>query len=315
VRSEPEGLLLVDKPSGPTSHDVVAWLRAGTGQPRIGHTGTLDPLACGLLGLVLGRATRLARFLPRSPKGYAGTFEIGRTTDTDDSTGRTLARHAGPLPDATAIRAAAARMTGRVRQRPPAFSARKVRGERMYRLARRGIPVQAPEVEIEVFSFAVCAAGPEATYRFTCEVSGGTYVRSLVRDLGQRLGCGALLTALRRESIGPLRVERALALRSAGDADPERVRAALIPTERMPLEPPPVRLADADAARRFARGETVDRGDCRHDGFVRVLSQDDRLLGIAECRNGGLHPRVVVAGADCLAPGRPAVLGSSDGTA
>ena len=130
-----EGLLLIDKPSGPTSHDIVVAVRRASGQSRIGHAGTLDPLASGLLPLVLGHATRLVRFLPHSPKSYTGTFRLGLRTDSDDVTGRTLDRHAGPLPEPHAVVEAAGALIGRQQQVPPRVSARKVGGQRLYRLA------------------------------------------------------------------------------------------------------------------------------------------------------------------------------------
>ena len=145
-----QGLLLLDKPEGPTSHDIVARVRRATGQRRIGHAGTLDPLASGLLPLVLGRPTRLVRFMPHSPKSYQGVIQIGCRSDTDDITGKILERCEGSLPTAEQVLEAARGLEGISAQIPPAFSARKIGGRRMYELARQGVQVEAKATDIEV---------------------------------------------------------------------------------------------------------------------------------------------------------------------
>lgn len=287
-----EGLLLIDKPSGPTSHDVVAAVRRATGESRIGHAGTLDPLASGLLPLVLGRSTRLVRFLPHSPKSYTGTFRLGLSTESDDVTGRVLSRHAGPLPAPDAVATAVRGLVGKRQQIPPRVSARKVGGQRLYRLARRGVEVAAPPAEIEVLDFVVTPTGDPGLFGFAVTVSGGTYVRALVRDLGSGLGCGGALDGLRRTQIGPMRVEQAVAPPPAG----ELARGSLIPPEAMPLAPPPLRLDADEDQRRFLCGTAIrlvsrERLD---DGYYRVTAASGRLLGIAEKRDAALKPRVVL---------------------
>ena len=188
-----DGLLLIDKSSGPTSHDVVQSVRRLTGQRRVGHAGTLDPLATGLLPVLLGRATRLARFLPHSPKHYEGLLRLGLTTVTDDITGEELTCHAGTLPDPASVAAAAERLQGSHPQIPPAVSARKVGGKRLYRLARQGIRVEAAPRQVDVNRFEIAPVKDDpAQYEFSAEVSGGTYVRALIRDLGAALGCGGV---------------------------------------------------------------------------------------------------------------------------
>jgi tRNA pseudouridine55 synthase len=303
--SGPTGLLLVDKPAGPTSHDVVARVRRVTGQRRVGHAGTLDPAASGLLPLVLGAATRLVRFLPSSPKVYIGTLLLGARSDTDDAAGTIVERWDGPLPAPHAVIAAAAELVGRSRQLTPAVSARKVEGQRLYRLARRGVAVAAPEVPIEVHRFelrpAPDAAADDGRYAFLAEVSAGTYIRGLARDLGLRLGCGGLLESLRRVRVGPLDVEEALTLEprghateggAAGSGERERLLGRLIPPESMPLSPPRAELADAAAARAFVHGNAVP---CPGpDGTCRTIGPDGRLLGVAERSAGLLRPRVVL---------------------
>jgi tRNA pseudouridine55 synthase len=290
-----EGLLLVDKPSGPTSHDIVARVRKATGQRRVGHGGTLDPLASGLLPLVLGRATRLVRFLPDSPKVYAGTLRLGLTTDTDDVTGEVTRRHGEALPPSRRVVEAAGRMVGRQLQRPPAVSARKVGGKRLYRLARKGIEVSPAPSEIEIFGFELEPGESSGVYRFVVRVSPGTYVRSLARDLGGALGCGAALESLRRTAVGPLLPDPRLAPERDAAPGVESMREALIPLDRMPLALPTNELPTPEAARRFVHGQRLESGPERPaPGFVAVFSPGGELLGVAEIRDGKLRPTVVI---------------------
>ena len=211
-----EGLLPIDKPLGPTSHDLVARVRAGTGVRRVGHTGTLDPPATGLLLLLLGQATRLARFVPSAPKTYRGVLELGVVTTSDDLAGDVVRRHEGALPSGSEILAAAALRVGRQLQVPPAFSARHVDGQRLYRSARRGVLVEAPPSEIVIDRFHLAPTEAEHLWTYELVVSTGTYVRAAVRDLGAALGCGAAVASLRRTAIGPFRVEHALTLPAEG---------------------------------------------------------------------------------------------------
>jgi tRNA pseudouridine55 synthase len=295
-----DGLLLVDKPTGPTSHDVVDRIRRCLGQRRVGHAGTLDPMASGLLPLMLGRATRLLRFLPHSPKCYRGTLQLGLVTDTDDATGRTLAEHSGAWPATAAVLHAAKGLLGRSRQVPPAFSARKVGGRRLYELARRGERTEAPAAEIEVFRFDLVPGDRPDSYEFTAEVSRGTYIRGLVRDLGADLGCGGSLASLVRTRIGPLELADAMRLPEEKGApeDPavrRRLAGAVVPLERIPLEAATVRLTDADQALRFTQGGFLDRVQETPPGRpVRVLAGSGALLGIGEVSEGMLRPRVVL---------------------
>jgi tRNA pseudouridine55 synthase len=287
--------LLVDKPSGPTSHDIVARVRRACGVRRVGHAGTLDPLATGLLPLVVGRATRLVRFLPDSPKTYRGRLRLGRTTTTDDETGDVLSEHEGDPPAAERVLAAARACEGRQAQLPPAFSARRVAGRRLYELARKGVTATPSPADVEIHRFELRPTDHPALYDFIAEVSAGTYIRALARDLGQALACGGVLTSLVRTRIGPLRLADAP---TWPDPGPDRpwLLDALIPLDRMPLTPPPLDLADPDDARRFALGAAVRPGGDRAagSGLVRVLHPDGTLLGIGERRDGVLQPRVVL---------------------
>jgi tRNA pseudouridine55 synthase len=288
-----EGLLLVDKPVGPTSHDIVSWVRRATGQRRVGHTGTLDPPASGLLVLALGRATRLIRFLPDAPKVYEGTLALGLTTDTDDLAGNVIERAGQPLPGFEAVRAAATGFLGKQLQVPPAVSARKIGGERMYRLARRGQSVDAPPTEIEVFRFELRRGTEDDRIPFRAEVGKGTYIRSLARDLGQRLGCGGALAELRRTAIGPFDLA---AVETGTDLSLSPIidlsLSPSIPLDRVPLTIPTRRI-ERDEIERFAHGGGLPSTGSA-DGWVRVADPEDRILGVGQVTEGLLSPRVVL---------------------
>ncbi len=202
--------LLVDKPEGPTSHDVVKWARRSLGVRKIGHTGTLDPFASGLLILLVGPVTRLAEYLSALPKKYEARARLGIRTDTHDAEGRTVSvQDPGVAPTQEQIEAELATFEGRGQQVPPQFSAKKVGGERMYRRARRGDTVQLPPVDVEIFQIRLTDyTPPEIGFTLTC--SSGTFVRAVARDLGDRLGVGAHLTALRRTAVGVFSVDRAV---------------------------------------------------------------------------------------------------------
>lgn len=290
-----DGLLILDKPAGPTSHDLVARVRRLLGARRVGHTGTLDPMATGLLALLVGRATRLARYIPAAPKRYRGTLRLGVATDTDDATGRTITRHTGPLPDEAAVRRAASALVGRTTQRPPNVSAVSVGGQRLYRLARRGIAVAAPPKTVEVMRFDLAPGPAHGLWEFDADVSSGTYIRSLARDLGEALGCGGSLEFLRRTGIGPLTINGALAL-SPDDANAAAAAlAGLVPLDAVPLNCPDLRLEDGDV-RKFVRGIPVDPAPYPTGGEEEwaARSPDGTLLGIGVTSGGLLRPRVVL---------------------
>lgn len=290
-----DGLLLLDKPVGPTSHDLVDQARQILGQRRVGHTGTLDPAASGLLPLVIGRATRLARFLPQSPKRYEGRLELGLATTTDDLAGQVVRRHTGPLPSAEQVLELAERFRGRVLQVPPSVSARKVQGRRLYRLAREGRTVVAPAVETEIFRFELRPTEDAAQWSFVAEVGSGAYIRALARDLGVKLGCGGVLVSLRRLAIGPMDVSAASSLTDFDSADVERLRSAVVPLEAMPLEPPAVHLTEDAMVRRFMAGADVRApAGVAARGVFRVFDLGGALLGIGETLEGSLHARVVL---------------------
>ena len=215
-----QGLLLVDKPAGMTSHDVVQHVRRIYGERSIGHLGTLDPFATGLLVLLIGRATRLATFLDTEPKVYDATIRFGTETDTDDTTG-TVIRTADP-PRESDIRAGLKTLTGRLSQVPPAYSAKSVDGTRAYDAARRGEPLDLPAVAVTVHSWEIRELrGETLSAVVTC--SGGTYIRALARDLGRLASSAAHLGALRRTRVGEFDIRDAATLESLS-AKPARVR-------------------------------------------------------------------------------------------
>jgi len=218
--SAPEGLLLVDKPAGVTSHDVVQLARRAYGERSIGHLGTLDPFATGLLVLLLGRSTRLATFLGTEPKVYEATIRFGAETDTDDCTGA-VTREAPP-PSSEAVLAAIPSLTGEITQTPPAYSAKSVDGKRAYDAAREGAPLQLDPVRVMVNEWTVRdIRDSEVDVAITCGT--GTYIRALARDLGRTAGSAAHLASLRRTRSGPFDVRDAVTVdQLTGSAPPLR---------------------------------------------------------------------------------------------
>jgi tRNA pseudouridine55 synthase len=306
------GALIVDKPSGPSSHDVVARVRRALGGPRVGHTGTLDPRATGVLPLLVGPATRLARFLAAGEKVYEARIRLGFATDTYDAAGTPvrLPGHTSPFEspaDATIIVAALAEMRGTHLQTPPPFSAKKVAGDRAYDLARRDKPVELAPVAVTAHAIDLIGVDlPSVEIRLAC--SPGFYVRSLAHDLGVRLGCGAHLEALRRVKSGGFGIEQACPL----DTIEREGRAAagrILPPERLLPDLPAVVLTGRGATR-AAHGNPIMASDYRAseaapggaessgpgaDSPVRMLSRDGSLVGMGEVREGRvLHPVVVL---------------------
>jgi tRNA pseudouridine55 synthase len=277
----------VDKPAGLTSHDAVQRVRRALRTRQAGHTGTLDPFATGLLVVLVGRATRLARFVESEAKTYLATARLGVRTDTDDLTGTVIAERPVAGMSLDRLREALAGFAGAQRQRPPAYSAKHVGGERSYRLARRGAAVEPAETTVTVHRIELVAWEPPAvTFRAT--VSPGTYLRAIGRDLGDRLGVGGHLTALRREAIGGLRVEDAVPLDAVGPNDllrPARVLGHLPAVELDPV---------AKAAVVHGRPVTIEGVGGDLSAPV-VLLVGDELVAVARPEAGRLQPTVVLA--------------------
>lgn len=251
-----DGVLVVDKPQGPTSHDVVAAARRLLGERRIGHTGTLDPLATGVLPLAIARATRLVRFLAASDKEYDATILFGVTTDSYDITGEETSR-SGSTPSREAVERAIGALTGEYRQTPPAFSAKKVGGRRAYALARDDRDVAVADAPVRV-DRAELLAFDEGRARVTLTCSAGFYVRSFARDLGARVGTGACLEALRRTRAGEFTLETAVRLDEL--AETGRLLERVVPLGGVLRTWPAVTLTDRGRDR-VAHGQRVDTGD------------------------------------------------------
>jgi tRNA pseudouridine55 synthase len=277
----PEGLLLVDKPSGMTSHDAVDVVRRSLGTRKVGHAGTLDPMATGLLVLGVGRATRLLRYLGDLPKTYAATGRLGEETDTLDADGE-IVRTAPVDVSLAEVERACASLVGESMQTPPAYSAVKVGGRRLYEAARKGEVLEAPARPIRVDAFDVTAFdGRDLEVLITC--SGGTYVRVLVADVGRTLGCGAHLVRLRRTTIGSFRVE---------DAHPPG-EGTLEPVERAVEHLPSVRL-DPEEARAASHGRPL--GPAGVVGPYAVFDPDNALVGIYRDEGAMAVPQVILSG-------------------
>jgi tRNA pseudouridine55 synthase len=282
--SPPEGLLLVDKPGGVTSHDVIDAVRRALGTRKVGHAGTLDPMATGLLLVGVGRATRLLRFLSDLAKTYEGTGRLGEETDTLDTLGEVI--RSAPV-DVTreALAAAVAEMVGASLQRPPAYSAVKVGGRKLYEAARRGEVLAAEPRPIRVDEFDVVSfdEGRDWGFRVTC--SSGSYVRVLVAEVGRTLGCGAHLIRLIRTGIGPFGLEDAALLDAIG-------LGALLPLEAAIAHLPRVALHPEEAT---AAGNGRILGPAGIDGPYGVFAPDGRLVGVYRDDGTKGRPEVILA--------------------
>ena len=325
-----DGLIVIDKPAGPTSHDVVARMRRVLREKRIGHTGTLDPMATGVLLLVLGKATRLATFLSASDKSYDAVVRLGFATDTADAQGRPLGPVSGrALPSRDAIDAALDPLRGTFMQQPPAFSAKKIDGQRSHTIARararaaadarlkpRAADIANPPdlpAPARVTSHRLEIVSIEAdTVTLRVDCSAGFYVRSLAHDLGERLGIGAHLAALRRTRTGDFTVDQAVDLETA-ERDPQRAAAAVVPLAGMLIHLASVVLT-ADGVNRAVHGRDLRPGDAASSSgepfalspqpssqpssqpWVRLLDPHGELVAIARPVGAGgfLHPSVVL---------------------
>jgi tRNA pseudouridine55 synthase len=283
-----DGLLLIDKHSGCTSHDVVAAARRILRLKKIGHCGTLDPAATGLLLLTLGRATRLTRFLIRAPKVYEGSARFGIATDTYDTSGEVTAEQGAEGLAAEAVDAAMDGFVGTYLQTPPPYCAKKVGGVKYYELARRGEKVPDEKKEVTIFEFAPLAPWqPGEDLRFRLGCSSGTYARSIVHELGQQLGCGAALSGLRRTRIGSFRLEDAVAIdglreRLDGDAGEDGpLGSAWIPFDEVPLPFDEV-VADAQQEQRIQHGQSFLARDLdgQEGDWIKVLNPRRRFIAV-----------------------------------
>ena len=298
-----DGLLLIDKDPGFTSHDVVQRVRRILKQKKIGHCGTLDPDATGLLLLTLGTATRLTRFLIRAPKVYEGVLRFGISTDTYDATGRMVAEAPGEAVAALGLDAVAGTMhafEGEIRQQPPPYSAKKVQGVKFYELARRGEEVPDEPKEVTVYEFVSVGEIADGRLRFRLSCSSGTYARGLAHDLGAALGVGAHLAELRRMRIGTFRVDEALPIAGLEERveTGEPAGHAWVPFDQIPLPFGEV-TADPQQEQRISHGQTVlvrelagEEGD-----WVKLINRRREFIAV-----GTVVERIGTAGVGIVQP-------------
>jgi tRNA pseudouridine55 synthase len=290
------GLLVIDKPGGMTSHDVVNRLRRITGEQSIGHLGTLDPMATGVLPLLLGKFTRLAQYFSTSEKSYAGAIRFGFATDTYDADGEAQGPDLRPVLTLAQVRAAASRFRGEMEQMPPPFSAKKIGGNPAYKLARAGKPVELKPATVRIVRFEIVSLdGAEAS--FTMSISAGGYVRAVAHQLGQDLGCGAHLSRLRRTQAGVFTLANAHTLEEleplAGNAE---ALAALCLHPRSLLPEMPSVLGDAMALGLLRNGAQANLPEFSNAPLVKVFAGQRELVGIAKRVAGTLFQPVVVMG-------------------
>lgn len=296
-----DGILLIDKASGMTSHDVVAWARRRLGQRGIGHAGTLDPMATGLLVLMVGKATRLASLLTGKDKTYDATIRLGFETDTDDADGTPTVERAADLPSDSRIQEALETFMGTFPQMPPAHSAKKVGGTRAYELARQDKPVRLNPVEVTTREMEWHGRQGDLV-RLQVTVSAGFYVRALARDLGRRLGCGAHLATLRRVRSGSFVIGAALGIEAADALGPALADRLITPAAALPdlpaveLTPPGltrVLHGNAVGPAHLHTGVPVPGSGIQAAGPVRILAEG-RLVALGAWRAGALHPIAVL---------------------
>lgn len=283
-----EGLICIDKPSGQSSHDVVNAVRRLAGIRRVGHAGTLDPLASGLLLVCLGRATRLLEYLVGQPKSYLATVQLGQETSTYDAEGEVMARHPVDI-SRQQLTTALDRFRGDIEQLAPLYSAVKVGGQPLYRLARKGEPVERPARVVTIYQLDLLAwQGSVLELRIHC--SSGTYIRSIAHDLGQELGCGAFLTGLRRTDVGRYSLADAMPLTSLAQED---WRRHLRPTDSAIRHLARLDVADGEALALF-HGQAIPRrpGQTK-ESLVRAYDEADHFVGVLTADDQQWRPQKI----------------------
>jgi tRNA pseudouridine55 synthase len=290
-----DGILVIDKPAGITSHDVVQRVRKLLKTSRVGHLGTLDPMATGVLLLCIGRATRIGRFLATSPKEYVGEIRFGFATTTCDREGEPLGPEQPLKQTQEEVAKAMNAMTGAFDQKPPLVSAKKLGGIPSYKLARRGIVVETVPVPVEVFAFELVSFSPPLV-GFRVECSSGTYVRSLAQDLGQQLGCGAHLESLRRVRSGDFGIDLAVLL-------PEATASNIAPLEDLVANFQRIEIAGELLEDRVRHGNPVQVELA--SGLACIFNKKGEFLAIAFVENGWAHPRVVLTSRSSAEPRKP----------
>jgi tRNA pseudouridine55 synthase len=302
------GVLIVDKPSGLTSHDVVNRVRRILGQRSVGHLGTLDPLATGLLPIVVGNYTRLAQFYSAAEKCYEGIIRFGFATDTYDSDGEPTTPVQSVNLNAGEVSALAAQFLGVIEQMPPPFSAKKINGVPAYKLARKQKEVVLKAVQVEIKQFEVGDVNGDR-FRFNARVASGTYIRSVAHEMGAKLGCGAHLESLRRTAVAEFTIAEAKSLdqvtelmRIVEGVDRQRAGSGQLTTGNLFLHPRlllphmPSVTADEAAVARIRNGRTVNLPELSQARLVKVFSGQKELIAIVSRVAGSLfHPKIVLA--------------------
>ena len=316
------GVILIDKPEGLTSHDVVAQVRKMCSTKKVGHAGTLDPFATGLLVLCVGKATRIVEYVTGCNKEYAATMRLGESTDTQDLTGRTMTRRPVPEFSGRQLDEVFAGFVGGIAQVPPMFSAKKINGTRLYTLARQGKVVERAARAVTIHSLKIHAVAlPEIDFHVTC--SSGTYIRTLAHDIGERLGCGAHVTALRRTRIGDFLLESAVSLEHLAElTKSEGLGRVLNPIDTALTCFPAITVTDALMQKilhgvrlEFPITAAFEAGSMgcriaefpRHEQICRIYSENGRFLGLAQWSQSQaddadtwiLRPRKVLVNPDC----------------
>lgn len=289
------GLLIVNKPAGVTSHDVVGRVRKLIGESSIGHLGTLDPMATGVLPLMLGRFTRLAQFFKQDAKRYTGTIRFGFATDTYDADGDLVGDRVDPHLSLARIRELAAKFLGPMEQTPPAFSAKKLNGVPAYKLAREGKPVELRPARIEVHNFEIIDYhAPEAS--FDVKVSAGGYIRSLAHDLGRQAGCGAHLASLCRVQCGEFAIEPAATLEQIVDWMRQGALEQHMPHPRTLLPEIPCVTVDAGTAHHLRNGMVCNLPEYSAAPLVKIFTSQRELFAVGRRVAGTWIQPIVVLG-------------------
>jgi len=288
------GLLILDKPAGMTSHDVVAIVRRATGERSIGHLGTLDPMATGVLPLLLGKYTRLAQFFGQADKSYTGEICFGFATDTFDAEGAPAAEPEALTKSLAELRELALRFHGELNQMPPVFSAKKINGVPAHKLARAGKDVPVKPARITIHDFELTALEGDIA-SFAMQVSAGGYVRSVAHELGELAGCGAHLSSLRRTQAGPFMLAQSITLDELKALTPKEVEARL-PHPRSLLPEMPSVTVDEQTAGRIRNGMQVNVPEFSQAPLVKIFTAPRELLAIGRRIAGTLAQPAVVLG-------------------
>jgi tRNA pseudouridine55 synthase len=288
------GILILNKPAGMTSHDVVHRVRKILQERSVGHLGTLDPMATGVLPLVLGRMTRLAQFYTTTAKTYEGEIRFGFATDTYDAEGEPVGAQQQVRLTLDEIRRAATKFVGVIQQVPPPFSAKKIQGVPAYKLARKKQDVELKPVQIEVRRFDILSVMDDRA-RFRAEVSSGTYIRSIAHEIGQALGIGAHLSALTRTKVGEFYLDQSVTLEQLTSAKPEEVEGKLCLHPRRLLPEFPCVMATDEVAGMIRNGRAVNLPELSQSKLVKVFRGQSDLIAIASRVAGTLfHPKIVL---------------------